>query len=86
MVEADTKPSLYAGQPIAANLTIRTSFHWSGQNDSTRRCVLRFNVEEMVREWLVSGPKRGHFLATVSSFYTFKKKCSECAVFFIFYF
>jgi hypothetical protein len=68
MVEPDTKPSLYAGQPISANLTIRTSFHWGGQNESTRRCILRFNLEEVVREWLVSGPKRGDFLATVSSF------------------
>jgi trafficking protein particle complex subunit 10 len=65
-VESDTKPSLYAGQPISANLTIRTSFHWGGQNKSTHHCVLRFNLEEMVREWLVSGPKRGDFLATVS--------------------
>jgi hypothetical protein len=61
----DTKPSLYAGQPIAANLTIKTSFHWGGQDEPTSRCVLRFNVEEMVREWLISGPKRGDFLATV---------------------
>ena len=63
----DTKPSLYAGQPISANLTIKTSFHWGGanQNDPARRYVLRFNVEEMVREWLVSGPKRGDFVATV---------------------
>jgi hypothetical protein len=65
-MEPDTKLSLYAGQPIAANLTIRTSFHWGGRNELTRRCVLRFNVEEMVREWLISGPKRGDFLATVS--------------------
>jgi Trafficking protein particle complex subunit 10, TRAPPC10 len=47
-------------------LTIKTSFHWGGQNDPTPY-VLRFNVEEMVREWLVSGPKRGEFLATVRS-------------------
>jgi trafficking protein particle complex subunit 10 len=65
-MEPDTKPSLYAGQPIAANLTISTSFHWGGQDESMRRCILRFNVEEMVREWLISGPKRGDFLATVS--------------------
>ena len=67
-MEPDTKPSLYAGQPIAANLTIKTSFHWGDQNEPTHRCALRFNVEEMVREWLVSGPKRGDFLATVSHF------------------
>ena len=71
-MEPDTKISLYAGQPIAANLTIKTSFHWGGQNELTRHCVLRFNVEEMVREWLVSGPKRGDFLATVSHLPTLK--------------
>jgi len=65
-MEPDTKPSLYAGQPISANLIIKTSFHWGAkQDDPTRRYVLRFNVEEMVREWLVSGPKRGDFVATV---------------------
>lgn len=65
-MEPDTKPSLYAGQPISANLTIKTSFHWgASQNDPTCRYVLRFNIEEVVREWLVSGPRRGDFLATV---------------------
>jgi len=69
-MEPDTKPSLHAGQPIAANLTIKTSFHWSDQNEPTRRCVLRYNIEEMVREWLVSGPKRGDFLATDGATHT----------------
>lgn len=58
------KFSLYAGQPISANLTIHTSFHWgSTAQDTGRRYNLRFNIEEMVREWLVSGPKRGDFIA-----------------------
>ncbi|PPR03937.1 hypothetical protein CVT26_001142 [Gymnopilus dilepis] len=57
-------PSLYAGQPISANLTIHTSFHWgSTPNDANKGYLLRFNIEEMVREWLVSGPKRGDFIA-----------------------
>ncbi|KAF8162886.1 trafficking protein particle complex subunit 10 [Crassisporium funariophilum] len=61
----DEKLSLYAGQPISANLSIQTSFHWgSSQNDTNRKYVLRFNIEEMVKEWLVSGPKRGDFIAT----------------------
>ena len=65
-IAPDTKPSLYAGQPISANLTIKTSFHWGvNQSDPTLRYALRFNIEEMVREWLVSGPKRGDFVATV---------------------
>ncbi|KIM49469.1 hypothetical protein M413DRAFT_60851 [Hebeloma cylindrosporum] len=63
--EAQGPPaSLYAGQPISANLTIHTSFHWgSSSSDTNQRYLLRFNVEEMVREWLVSGPKRGDFIA-----------------------
>ena len=79
-MEPDTKASLYAGQPIAANLTIKTSFYWGGQNELTQSCALRFNVEEMVREWLVSGPKRGDFLATVSHLPTLKT-FSKCAFF-----
>ena len=68
-MEPNTKLSLYAGQPISANLTIKTSFHWgANQENATRRYVLRFNIEEMVREWLVSGPKRGDFVATARLF------------------
>jgi len=63
---SDQLPSLYAGQPISALLKIHTSFHW-GQNptDPKTQFLLRFNIEEMVREWLVSGPKRGDFAAMV---------------------
>jgi hypothetical protein len=62
-------PSLYAGQPISANIAIHTSFHWgSSPSDTNQRYLLRFNVEEMVREWLVSGPKRGDFIAKVHVF------------------
>jgi len=66
--DGDTRelPSLYAGQPISANLTIHTLFHWgSSAGDTSKRFLLRFNVEEVIREWLVSGPKRGDFIATV---------------------
>lgn len=60
-------PSLYAGQPIPAILTIHTSFHWgSSVDDKERAYMMRFDVEEMVREWLVSGRKRGDFAAKVS--------------------
>jgi hypothetical protein len=31
--------------------------------------MLRYDVEEMVRDWLVSGPKRGDFAASVSVSY-----------------
>lgn len=64
--EDNELPSLYAGQPISANLTIHTSFHWgSTPSDTDKKYLLRFNIEEMVREWLVSGPKRGDFIAKV---------------------
>ncbi|KAJ7940762.1 trafficking protein particle complex subunit 10 [Mycena leptocephala] len=57
-------PSLYAGQPIPAILTIHTSFHWD------RAYMMRFDVEEMVREWLVSGRKRGDFAARDDATYS----------------
>ncbi|KAF4615296.1 hypothetical protein D9613_003220 [Agrocybe pediades] len=65
------RPSLYAGQPISANLTIHTSFHWgTSSSDKNKQYLLRFNIEEMVREWLVSGPKRGDFVAKDGETYT----------------
>ncbi|KAJ7470648.1 trafficking protein particle complex subunit 10 [Mycena latifolia] len=64
-------PSLYAGQPIPAILTIHTSFHWgSSVNDKERTYMMRFDVEEMVREWLVSGRKRGDFAAMDDATYS----------------
>jgi hypothetical protein len=55
---------LYAGQPISALITISTTFHWGiGGEGKTYR--MRFDIEEMVREWLVSGRKRGDFVAKV---------------------
>ncbi|KAF8652735.1 hypothetical protein AX16_004233 [Volvariella volvacea WC 439] len=64
-LKADDLPSLYAGQPIPARLTIRTSFHWGfGISDShEKQFVMRFDIEEMVKDWLVSGQKRGDFVA-----------------------
>ncbi|KAJ6630673.1 trafficking protein particle complex subunit 10 [Mycena sp. CBHHK59/15] len=62
---------LYAGQPISAVLSIHTSFHWgSSVNDKERSFMMRFDVEEMVREWLVSGRKRGDFAAMDDATYT----------------
>ena len=59
---------LYAGQPIQALLSISTSFHWGpgsreGKGEKTYR--MRFDVEELLNDWLVSGQKRGDFLAKV---------------------
>ncbi|KAF9476341.1 hypothetical protein BDN70DRAFT_923371 [Pholiota conissans] len=57
-------PALYAGQPISATLSICTTFHWGSSFDNKdNQYLLRFNIDEMVREWLVSGPKRGDFVA-----------------------
>lgn len=57
---------LYAGQPISATLTIETSFHWAPLEDMTKESYLmRFDVEEMTKDWLVSGRKRGDFVAKV---------------------
>lgn len=62
-------PPLYAGQPISAMLTITTSFHWGeSKSQPSRWFVMRFDVEEMVKDWLVSGRKRGDFSVTVGHF------------------
>lgn len=59
-------PPLYAGQPIPALLSIQTSFHWGTRQDTSHKSYLmRFDVEEMVRDWLIGGRKRGEFEATV---------------------
>ena len=60
--------SLYAGQPVQALLSIETSFHWGpgtyeGKKEKTY--WMRFDVEELLDDWLVSGQKRGDFLAKV---------------------
>ncbi|KAG5354260.1 hypothetical protein C0989_003777 [Termitomyces sp. Mn162] len=63
-VKTGSLPPLYAGQPMSATISIRTSFHWgSGAGNKEHRYMLRYDVEEMVRDWLVSGPKRGDFTA-----------------------
>ncbi|EIM89936.1 uncharacterized protein STEHIDRAFT_92528 [Stereum hirsutum FP-91666 SS1] len=67
----DKLPPLYAGQPISALLTIHTSFKWSmSYGDESRRFKMRFDIEELVRDWLVSGRKRGDFEAKNGETYT----------------
>ncbi|KAI0256634.1 trafficking protein particle complex subunit 10 [Lactifluus subvellereus] len=66
-------PPLYAGQPIPALLSIQTSFHWDAkqEQDGGRRSYrMRFDIEEMVQDWLISGQKRGDFQAEDGSTYT----------------
>ncbi|KAK0228424.1 hypothetical protein IW262DRAFT_607322 [Armillaria fumosa] len=60
----------YAGQPIPAVLSIHTSFHWDASGKKEQRYKMRYDVEEMVRDWLVSGQKRGDFSATHNGTYS----------------
>ena len=55
------KRTLYAGQPIHANLSIHTSFHWG--SEKLPEYSMRFDIEELVKDWLISGHMRGNFVA-----------------------
>ncbi|KAI0636805.1 trafficking protein particle complex subunit 10 [Trametes polyzona] len=58
-----TRP-LYAGQPISALLTVQTSFHWSPPEDNkVDSYLMRYDIEDLTQDWLVSGRKRGDFVA-----------------------
>ncbi|TDL27388.1 hypothetical protein BD410DRAFT_875203 [Rickenella mellea] len=60
----DKLPSYYAGQPIPAVVSICTSFHWGKSEDrKTNAYHMQFEVEEMIKDWLISGQKRGYFTA-----------------------
>ncbi|CCL99343.1 uncharacterized protein FIBRA_01361 [Fibroporia radiculosa] len=57
-------PPLFAGQPISAVISVHTSFHWAPPEDAgTDGYVLRYDIEDMTGDWLVSGRKKGDFLA-----------------------
>ena len=65
--EKRTRP-LYAGQPISALLTVKTSFHWAPPEDTrVESYVMRYDIEDLIHDWLVSGRKRGDFVAKVQS-------------------
>ncbi|KIY62833.1 hypothetical protein CYLTODRAFT_494376 [Cylindrobasidium torrendii FP15055 ss-10] len=69
----DTVSSCYAGQAVPVKLGIRTSFNWdaSAESDpSERQYQMQYDVEEMVRDWLVSGRKKGDFIAKDGETYT----------------
>ncbi|KIJ16879.1 hypothetical protein PAXINDRAFT_162498 [Paxillus involutus ATCC 200175] len=59
----DKLTPIYAGQPISATLTIKTSLHWAEQESKRWRYLLRYDVEERAKDWLVCGRKRGDFVA-----------------------
>ncbi|KAF8638821.1 hypothetical protein AX17_001879 [Amanita inopinata Kibby_2008] len=62
--EYSDKQSFYAGKPIPACLSIHTSFHWCvNDGDPGQQYKIRFDVEELVKDWLISGQKRGNFIA-----------------------
>ncbi|KAI0665103.1 trafficking protein particle complex subunit 10 [Cubamyces menziesii] len=55
---------LYAGQPISALLTVQTSFHWAPPEDTkVESYMMRYDIEDLTQDWLISGRKRGDFLA-----------------------
>ncbi|KAF8275107.1 trafficking protein particle complex subunit 10 [Lactarius quietus] len=71
LADSNKLPPLYAGQPIPALLSIQTSFHWGTKQDANHTSYqMRFDIEEMVRDWLISGRKRGDFEAKGGSEFT----------------
>ncbi|KAH9180489.1 trafficking protein particle complex subunit 10 [Lactarius sanguifluus] len=69
--DSNQLPPLYAGQPIPALLSIQTSFHWGTKQDANYTSYqMRFDIGEVVRDWLISGRKRGDFEAKDGSVFT----------------
>ncbi|KAF8507495.1 trafficking protein particle complex subunit 10 [Gautieria morchelliformis] len=68
-VDASRRPlPLYAGQPIAATLTMENSFHWGGPGLTEGKCYsMRFDIVDMGKDWLISGRKKGDYEATDGS-------------------
>ncbi|KAI5124589.1 hypothetical protein M0805_003108 [Coniferiporia weirii] len=63
-------PPVYAGQPITAAVSINTSFYWSSRRKSVDHYRMRFELEENIKDWLISGQKRGEFIAKDGSTHT----------------
>ncbi|KAH9005086.1 hypothetical protein EDB86DRAFT_3061943 [Lactarius hatsudake] len=69
--DSNQLPPLYAGQPIPVLLSIQISFHWGTKQDANHKSYqMRFDIEELVRDWLISGRKRGDFEAKDGSVFT----------------
>lgn len=61
---------LFAGQPITAVLSINTSYRWSANHEKAHgKYRIRFEVEEMIKDWLISGQKRGDFVTKASDYH-----------------
>lgn len=62
---------LFAGQPISAVVSVTTSFHWAPlEDEKPQGCLLRYDIEDMTGDWLVSGCKRSDFQAEDGSTFT----------------
>jgi hypothetical protein len=59
---------VYAGQPLDVTVTIEACFHWGGsKEDLESKHMMRYDVlSDMDSGWLISGPKRGEYMAWVS--------------------
>lgn len=71
--QLDPNTPQYAGQPVNVAVTIGACFHWSGSTETTEgKHTMRYDVVcDMDSGWLVSGPKRGEYVAQVSSMHLF---------------
>ncbi|KAJ8522932.1 hypothetical protein ONZ45_g562 [Pleurotus djamor] len=67
--ETRKRPPLYAGQPVPTALIIKTKFG-RGFVSSPSCYILRYDIEEMTSDWLLSGQKRGEFEAHDDSSFT----------------
>lgn len=56
---------VYAGQPLDVTVTIEASFHWGGSKEELEsKHLMRYDVlSDMDSGWLISGPKRGEYIA-----------------------
>ena len=52
---------------MKAFITFHVSFEWDADNDNEQNQYrMHYEIEEMVKDWLIGGQKRGDFLASVS--------------------
>jgi len=56
---------MYAGQPVLVHVVIHNSFHWGSVGHEEPEFRMRYDVEEHVKDWLISGRKRGDFITKV---------------------
>lgn len=67
---SDSHTYLYAGQPVSATISITSFCHWAGpimRTSNEYRYAMKFGIQEMADDWLISGQKRGEFVAVDGS-------------------